>query len=115
MPHTSLANLHEYNDAALAGLLSTDGPPVFVLVYAPWSKPARTMLHVVDELVPAYSGLLRFALINADTARESVARHGVLSLPSYLMLRRGRLVDRFIGLQTKERLVELIEAGFQKV
>ncbi len=82
---------------------------------AAWSRPARTMAPLLDDLVPDYQGLVHIALVNADKAPHALSRFGVLSLPTYIMFRHGRMTDRFIGLLTKESLIEEIEASLQKV
>ena len=107
--------LKETSEADFLSMLSQDGPPVLAVFFARWSKPARTMLPVLEDILPEYQGVLRFALLNADGAPALLTRYGVLSLPTYLMFRRGKMTDRFIGLQSKERLMELIEEGLQKV
>jgi thioredoxin 1 len=107
--------LAELSDAELSALLAEEARPVLAVFTAPWSRPARTMAPVLEDLAPDYDGLLRFALVNADKAPEALNRYGVLSLPTYVMFRHGRLTDRFIGLLTKESLVEQIEQALQKV
>lgn len=107
--------LPELNDASLSGFLGSFDRPAVLVFHARWSKPARTMLPVVAELAESYEGLLSFALVDADNAQEAMHRFGILSLPTYLFINRGRVVERFIGLQTKEHLGELLEAGMQKV
>jgi thioredoxin 1 len=107
--------LAELDDNQLSALLSEEQQPVLAVFTAAWSRPARTMLPLLEDLVPDYKGLVRFALVNADTAPQALVRYGVLSLPTFIMFRRGRMTDRFIGLLTKESLIEEIEAALQKV
>lgn len=107
--------LTELNDTELSELLAEEQQPVLVMFTASWSRPARTMVPLLVDLVPDYLGLVRMALANADAAPQALSRYGVLSLPTYLMFRHGRMTDRFIGLLTKESLIEEIEASLQKV
>jgi thioredoxin 1 len=107
--------LTELNDAELSSLLAEEQQPLLVVFFASWSRPARTMVQLLEDIVPEYRGLVRFALVNADTAPLALIHYGVLSLPTYIMFRRGHMTDRFIGLLTKESLIEEIEASLQKV
>jgi thioredoxin 1 len=107
--------LAELNDAEFSALLAEEQQPLLAVFSAAWSRPARTMVPLLEDLVPDYRGLVRVALVNADTAPQALFRYGVLSLPTYIMFRRGRMTDRFIGLLTKESLIEEIEASLQKV
>lgn len=107
--------MNELNDAELAALLAEEQQPLLVVFSAAWSRPARTMVQLLEDIEHDYRGLVRFALVNADTAPQALMHYGVLSLPTYIMFRMGRITDRFIGLLTKESLIEGIEASLQKV
>lgn len=107
--------LDDLTDGGLAAYLASSQLPAVLVFHAAWSKPARTMLPVVDELAEGYEHMLRFAKVNSDFNPQAVDRYGVLSLPTFLVLKRGRVVDRFIGLMTKEKLTERIEASLAKL
>ena len=107
--------LTELTDATLQAYLAESGLPTVLTFHATWSKPARTMLPVVEEVAEEYGELVRFALVNADQAPNALNRYGILSLPSYLIFKNGKLADRFIGLLTKEKLGESIEQSLQKL
>ena len=62
-----------------------------------------------------YKDVVRFALVDADESPQTVNRYGILSLPSYLIFRNGRLTDRFIGVRTKEKFSERIEESLKWV
>jgi thioredoxin-like negative regulator of GroEL len=59
--------------------------------------------------------MVRFGLVDAEHSNLILDRYGVLSLPTYLVFKRGRLIDRFIGLLTKEKLTERIEKTLQQL
>jgi thioredoxin 1 len=107
--------LDDLTDGTLAGYLDSSQLPAVLVFHAAWSRPARTMLPVVDDLSGDYEHMLRFAKVNSDFNPQAVNRYGVLSLPTYLVVKRGRVVDRFIGLLTKEKLLERIEASLAKL
>lgn len=107
--------LTELTDASVQPYLGESQLPAVLVFHAAWSKPARTMLPVVEEVAGDYEHMLRFATINSDYNPHAVDRFGVLSLPTFLVVKRGKVVDRFIGLLTKERLTERIEASLAKL
>lgn len=107
--------LTELSDANLKAFLTESGKPTVLVFHSTWSKPARTMVSVVEEIAEGYGGLVRFAIVNAENAPDTLNRYGILSLPSYLIFNTGRLADRFIGLLTKETLTERIEKSLAKM
>lgn len=107
--------LTELTDATIPAYLANNNVPTVLAFHATWSKPARTMIPVVGEVAADYGEMVRFALVNADLAPDTLNRSGILSLPTYLIFRGGKVVDRFIGLLTKEKLTERIERSLQNM
>jgi thioredoxin 1 len=107
--------LTELVDGSLAGFLGSSNQPTVLTFHASWSKPARTMLPVLEEVAAAYDGMVRFAIADVEHTRLAVSRYGILSLPTYLIFKGGRLSDRFIGLLTKEKLTERIETSLEEL
>lgn len=105
--------LRELNSVNVAGFLAKDAKLTLLAFHSNWSKPARTMLPVLVELDQSYDGMVRFALVDADQAADLVDHYGVLTLPTYLVFKQGREVDRFTGLLTKEKLTERVERSLQ--
>ena len=103
----------ELSDANIQAFINEDSSPVLLTFYSAWSKPSRTMLPVLEELSQSYEGMIRFGNIDADLARNALNTYGVLSLPTYLLVKGRREADRFIGLLSKEKLTERIEHSLQ--
>ncbi len=106
--------LTELNDRSLADFIQKTRTPALVAFTAPWSKPSRTMYPVLEELAKQYDSVVSFAVVDSDSSRNSLDHYGVLSLPTYLFFRNGRVVDRFIGALTKEKLTDRLEQDLQK-
>lgn len=107
--------LLELTDANLPAYLAESGMPTVLVFHSNASKPARTVLPVVEELAKDYDGLVRFALVNTQSSGEAVDAYGILSLPTFLFFRSGRMTDRFIGLLTRDKFEERIESNLQRL
>ncbi|MCB1186494.1 thioredoxin family protein [bacterium] len=105
--------LTELNDRSLPDFLQKSRTPALVAFTAAWSKPSRAMYPVLEELARQYDSVVEFALVDADSSRNSLNHYGVLSIPTYLYFRNGRVVDRFIGALTKEKLTDRLEQVLQ--
>lgn len=78
--------------------------------WAVWCPPCRAMKPVLDELADDRPDLAFFSL-DADSNRQTVIEHGVLSMPTFLVFRDGAEVLRLVGSRPKRRLaIELDEA-----
>jgi len=72
--------------------------------YADWCGPCHAMKPVLDELSQEMKGKISFAKINVDQNRQSSMEYGVMSIPTMLVFRAGKLVDRLVGALPKETL-----------
>ena len=64
---------------------------------------------VIEELALEMSGRVRFAKLNVDENPATAARFQARSIPTLLVLKGGREVDRIIGVQPKSEIVRRLE------
>jgi thioredoxin 1 len=81
---------------------------VFVDFWAPWCAPCKIMMPVVEELASDFP-LVVVATLNVDDDPEIAQRYNVLSIPTFMVFKGGRVVEQFSGSMTKEALRERIE------
>jgi thioredoxin-like negative regulator of GroEL len=111
MPHA----MTELNDAALPGTIAHTRIPLLVVFHSRSSRPARQLVSLLEDLAPAYSGVMEFVLASAESCPRGLDNYGILTLPTCLAFRQGRLTDRFTGLLTREKLGERLEQALQAV
>src|SRR5262245_10311784 len=88
-------------DATFADQVDRSPIPVVVDMWAPWCGPCRMVAPIVDALAAEMDGRIRFAKLNIDENPETSSRFDVRSIPTLLIMKDGREVDRIVGVRPK--------------
>jgi thioredoxin 2 len=92
-------------DATFAEDVERSPLPVLVDAWAPWCGPCRMIAPVIDQLAGELAGRVRVVKLNVDDNPRTAARFDLRSIPTLLVLRNGREVDRLVGVQPKQEIV----------
>lgn len=77
---------------------------VVVDCWAPWCGPCHIVSPLVEELARDYAGRILFGKLNVDQNQGVARRFGIMSIPTLLVFKEGRLVDRIIGAMPRRAL-----------
>lgn len=78
--------------------------------WAPWCGPCRMQTPILEELDKEYSDdILQISKINVDEEGELAVRYGIQSIPTMMIFKDGRTVDRLIGVRMKPQLEEVLK------
>jgi thioredoxin 2 len=78
--------------------------PVLVDLWAPWCGPCRRVSPALERLAAKYAGRLKLVKVNVDEAPLTAMRFGSRSIPTLVILRDGRELNRTVGAAPEARL-----------
>lgn len=86
---------------------------VLVDFYADWCMPCRMMAPIIEDLAKDYAGKILVGKINVDENPDTADRFQVFSIPTLVIIKSGREVDRIVGFvpkgQVEARLKKYLE------
>lgn len=95
-------NPEELQKAVSTGLVLVD-------FWAPWCSPCKMQIPILDEVVAKVEGKAHIAKVDIDSHPEAASKYGVQSIPTLLLFKDGNVLERFVGLQSRDNLVSAIE------
>jgi thioredoxin 2 len=96
-------------DATFAADVERSPLPVLLDMWATWCGPCKILAPVIEELAADLAGRVRVGKLDVDENPATAARFGVRSIPTLLVLRDGRELDRIVGVQPKSEIARRLE------
>jgi thioredoxin 1 len=84
--------------------------PVLVDFWAEWCSPCRMIAPIVDEIATEYEGKLRVAKLDADENQNILMEYGVMGIPTLILFKGGKAVERITGYLPKGKILPKLES-----
>ena len=81
---------------------------VLVDFWADWCMPCKMMAPILNEVAEATEGSATIYKLNVDEQQQVAAQYGIRSIPTMILFKDGKVVERIIGVKSKEAVIASI-------
>lgn len=86
----------------------TTGPLTVVDFWAPWCGPCKMMAPVMEKLEEQFGDRIKFVKMNVDGNQEIAQRYKVMNIPSLVLFRDGKAVEKVTGVYPEAKLAHYL-------
>ena len=105
-----MSNTIKFTDANFQVEVLKSDRPVLVDFWAEWCGPCRAVGPMINELAQKYEGTVKVGKLNIDENPQATSGFEITSIPAVLLFNHGKVVETFVGVQSKERYEQALNA-----
>ncbi len=104
-----MSNATAVSDSTFEQEVVQSDVPVIVDFWAEWCGPCRMIAPILDELAAEYSDKLKVVKVDVDSNSKTASQFSVMSIPTLLFFKNGKVQDQVVGAMPKKQLQEKVE------
>lgn len=82
--------------------------PVLVDFGAPWCGPCKMIEPYIEEIAKEFNGKIKVCKLNIEDASQIATQYTVMSIPTLMIFKDGKIMEKRVGLMSKDDLTKLI-------
>lgn len=105
----------QFTDANFNDEVLLSSGPVLVDFWAEWCQPCRVLGPTIDALADEYAGQAKIGKVDVDANKKLAQQYAVQSIPTVLLFVNGEVVQRFVGIQSKDDLAHALDQAISPI
>jgi len=101
--------LFEFTDGSFDSDVIRSDLPVLVDFWAAWCGPCKAIAPVIQEIAIEYSGKVKVGKVDVDQNNQIAMQYGIRSIPTFLILKDGKVIDQVVGAVPKKNITDLLD------
>jgi thioredoxin 1 len=101
--------LKEVSDSSFEKEVLGSDKPVLVDFWAEWCAPCRMLAPTVEAVAEHYGDNASVVKLNVDDNPSTAQRYGIKGIPTLILFRDGKEVERVVGATSKESIMRMVE------
>jgi thioredoxin 1 len=102
-------NIMQFTDDNFQGEVLESALPVLIDFWAPWCGPCRMIAPMVEQLAVDFQGKIKIGKVNIDDAPDIATKYGISAIPTLMLVKNGKIMEKMVGVRSKEELKALLE------
>ena len=99
----------EVSDSSFENEVLGSSKPVLVDFWAQWCTPCRMLAPTVEAVAQQYNETATVVKLNVDDNPSTAQRYGIKGIPTLILFREGKEVERVVGATSKESITRMID------
>lgn len=87
---------------------------VVVDCWAPWCGPCRMLAPTIESMAKDHKGKVVFAKLNTDDNFNTASKYRIMSIPTLLFFKDGKLVNKMVGAAPRQMLEQAVQTAFNR-